>query len=264
MEERFKVKVPVYEGPMDLLLHVVRQHHLELTEIPLAQITNAFLEHSILSENLDLDSAGETLYVTSLLIRMKVKALLPKEDEDEGDDLERTRARDEELEEVYREIVLAARQLAKGEAEQRKHFKRGDAAAKVEVDKTEAMLRDVGIVDLAEAFNALSKKLDKSPRQQLALFKVSVEDQSKRILSLLADRPRVGFNELASSMRDRLEAVVTFLSILELIRYGRVRVTQDQLFGEIWILRGLRYEQPEMVELGESEFNEFDNANGGD
>ena len=239
----FSVGVPVYEGPMDLLLYVVRQHQIDLLELPLAQVAKDFLEYTKLAENLDLDSAGEIIFIASILLRMKVRSLLPSEDAEEIEDPEAVAARDEELEEIYREIVSAARKLAEGEETQRKHFKRGNAARLVQLDETEEMLRDLSIVNLASAFRDISQKLESTPIHQLALFKVSVADQSKIILSALRSRKKIAFKEIVSHFRERLEAVVAFLAMLELIRYSRIRIKQDELFDTIWITRGPKFEE---------------------
>lgn len=248
----FTVDVPVYEGPMDLLLFVVRQRQVDLLELPLSGIANDFLDYARAVERLDLDLAGEVIFIASLLLRMKVRALLPREEEEAVEEPEDV-TRDEDLEEVYREIVAAARQLAQNEEKQRDHFPRGDAAGRVQVDETGEMLRDVSLVNLAEAFREVTRRMDSTPVHQLALFKISVEDQSRIILDALAKRDRIGFEELIEGLSERIEVVVTFLSVLELIRYGRIRITQEQLFGTIWILRGPQFSRvvPRAAEEGE-------------
>ena len=248
-ESIFTVSVPVYEGPMDLLLFVVRQRQVDLVELPLAQIAKDFLEYARTVEKLDLDTAGEVLFIASLLLRMKVRQLLPKEEEEEIPDAETLAEMDEELEEIYREIVAAARELARGEEVQRNHFPRGDAAVTVELNETEEMLRDLSVVTLAEAFRDVTKRMDSTPIHQLALFKVSVDDQSRILLAALKQKKRISFEELTARFTERLEAVVTFLAMLELIRYSRIRIRQDRLFGTIWIMAGPKFDTPPTAEM---------------
>ncbi len=250
-ENIFSIDVPVYEGPMDLLLFVVRQRQIDLMELPLSRIAKDFLEYSKNRPDLDLDSAGEIILTASVLLRMKVKSLLPNEVEEEIEDPESIRLRDEELEEVYREIVAAARKLAQGEEIQRKHFKRGNAAGIEEVDKTEEMLSDMSLVHLAEAFRQVTNRLDSTPIHQLALFKVTVEDMSKMIIGFLEDRVKVQFIEVISALKERIEVVIAFLAMLELIRYSRIRIRQDELFGDIWITRGPKFDIPVRLEAEE-------------
>jgi segregation and condensation protein A len=247
-ENIFLIDVPVYEGPMDLLLFVVRQRQIDLMELPLSQIAKDFLEYSKNRTDLDLDSAGEIILTASVLLRMKVKSLLPNEVEEEIEDPESIRLRDEELEEVYREIVAAARKLSQGEDRQRKHFQRGNAAGIEEIDTTEEMLSDMSIVHLAEAFREVTNRLDSTPIHQLALFKVTVEEMSKMIIGLLEDRVKVRFIEVISTLKERIEVVIAFLAMLELIRYSRIKIRQDELFGSIWITRGPKFDIPVRLE----------------
>lgn len=245
----FSVNVPIYEGPMDLLLFVVRQRQVDLIELPLALIAQDFLEYARTSPDLDLDSAGEVLLVAAILVRMKVRALLPREEEEEVEDPEAVAARDEELEEAYREIVAAARKLAENEQEQRDYFPRGNAAALVEVDKTEELFKRVTVVNLAEAFRDLQQRMETTPVHQLAMFTLTVDDMSRMVLKRLRENRRIGFSELADQLTERIEVVVAFLAILELIRYQRVKITQERLFGEIWIVPGPRLDDADNDEM---------------
>lgn len=248
-EALFTVAAPVYEGPIDLLLHVVRQREVDLLELPLSQIAKDFLEYARTVEELDLDTAGEVIYIAAVLLRMKVRALLPVEEEEELPDAEALAEMDEQLEEIYREIVAAARQLARGEEQQRNHFPRGDAGVTVELNETEEMLRDLSVVSLAEAFRDVTRRMEQAPIHQLALFKVSVEDQSRILIAALKQRKRIAFHEIAERFTERLEAVVAFLAMLELIRYSRIKIRQDRLFGTIWIMRGPKFDIPPTAEL---------------
>ena len=248
----FHVNVPVYEGPMDLLLFVVRQRQVEVDELPLALIAGDFLDYARSVEGIDLDAAGEIIYIASELIRMKIRSLLPREEDLEaGIEDETDSVRDEELEEIYRQVVAAARKLAENEKIQREHFPRGEAAANIELDATGELLRDVSLVDLAAAFREVTRRMDSTPVHQLALFKVTIEDQAGLILAALRNRQRVSFYELAENFNDRIEAVLAFLAMLELIRRGRVIAQQDGLFREVWIERGPHYDTrvPEISDM---------------
>ena len=252
----FHVHVPVYEGPMDLLLYVVRQRSIDLIELPVGQVAQDFLDYVRANPTLDLDSAGEVLLVAAILIRMKVRALLPRDEDEEAEDLDAIVARDEELEEAYREIVAAARQLAESEEVQRDYFPRGNAAALVEIDPAEQLLKNVTLVTLAEAFRELQNRVDKTPVHQLAMFTLTIADMSSMLLTRLRQRDRLGFADIAEHLKERLEVVVAFLAILELIRYRRIKITQDELFGEIWVMRGPRFEADTDAEMHDDETEE--------
>lgn len=146
----FAIHLPVYEGPMDLLLFVVRQRELDLFDVSLSTIAKDFMEFARSNEELDLDEISEVFFITALLIYMKTKRLLPDEPTPEEDELQVPGER-EDMEEAYREIVAAAQKFAEQEEMQRKHFTRGSAAGLVELDENEEMLRDVSLLNLAEA-----------------------------------------------------------------------------------------------------------------
>ncbi len=242
---------------MDLLLHVVRQRQIDFAELHLATIAKDFLNFARSMENLDLDDAGEVLYIAAVLIRMKIKALLPGDEQEELFERDLILDRDEDLEEVYRAIVAAARKLAEGEATQREYFPRGEAAEIAQPDETEAMLKDVSLVHLAEAFREVTRRLAKSTPRQLAMFKVTVEEQTLLILTVLKDQESLKFEDLVAGFTERIEAVVTFLAILELIRSRKIMVKQSALFGSIRILRGPAYQPPVPPSIAPAENDEL-------
>lgn len=190
-ESLFAIDVPVYSGPIDLLLHIVRHRQLDLTELPLAEIAGDFLQYARNTENLDLDDAGEVVFVASLLLSMKARALLPGEEEEldlpEEDDLGMI---SEELEETYRQIVAAAQELSRNEQEQRSHFPRGEAVAAPQLNEGEELLQDVTLVQLAEVFRDLTRSMDKRSFRQISLLKVSIRDQAELITLMLKKKRR--------------------------------------------------------------------------
>ncbi|MBD3166617.1 hypothetical protein GF324_08460 [bacterium] len=243
----YTVTTPVYEGPMDLLLHIIREHEIELNEISLSEIARRFLQYARQVHNLDLDLAGEVLYIATAILRMKARSLLAlgrheEEDEIEEPDLERS----DELDEIYREIVAAARKLAEGESEQREHFTRGASAEFSRLAPAEEALKDISLVQLAQAFRKVSNRLAEADTRQLRLFEVTIEDQQLLILDALRERVRVGFLELARDFTQRVEVVIAFLALLELLKSRKVAVRQDNLFEEVWIYRGPQYAESEL------------------
>ncbi|GBE31073.1 segregation and condensation protein A [bacterium BMS3Bbin04] len=138
-------------------------------------------------------------------------------------------------------IVAAAAELKDSETRQRMHFARGQAAGQVDVDETEVMLQDVNVQHLAEAFRQVERKLEQTPARQLTLFKATVEQQSVMILNGLRDLKEISFSQLMESLTERIEVIVTFLAMLDLLRLGRISLRQEEMFGEILIQRGSKY-----------------------
>ncbi len=240
-EGKFVVDIPVYQGPMDLLLHVVRQRHIDYSELKLASVARDFLTFARNTTNLDLDSAGEIIYIAAVLIRMKVKSLLPASEDEDAPAPEDLVEEDEELEEIYRGIVAAARKLADRERESRDYFPRGSTVPDDFEEVEEELVQDVTLVQLAEAFREVSQRLSSTSRHQLSLFSITIEEQQNFIMDLLSKKSEITFVEMVEDFVEKIEAVVAFLAILDLVRRRRIKVLQRKEFGTLVLKRGAEF-----------------------
>jgi segregation and condensation protein A len=229
----FPVKLEVFEGPLDLLLFLLRKNEIDIYDIPIALITRQYLEYIELIKVLDLDLASEFILMAATLIRIKVKMLLPRDEIEEEED-----PREELVSALleYKKYKEAALTLRGKEEEQQVFFTRSDFSF---VDKDESMepLKDADLFDLLVAFK---KVLDNQPRESfhsIEFQKVDLEQRIQYILDYLADKEKVSFEELFEDNPVRLVLVVTFMAILELIRLHEIRVMQRKHFSRIFILR---------------------------
>uniref|UniRef100_A0A832MIL7 Segregation and condensation protein A n=1 Tax=Eiseniibacteriota bacterium TaxID=2212470 RepID=A0A832MIL7_UNCEI len=228
------VRLARFEGPLDLLLHLIKRDEIDIYDIPIAHITQQYLAYIELMRALDLEVAGEFLVMAATLMRIKARMLLPlpasTEEDDEGDPREELVQRLVE----YRQFKEAAGQLREREAERRRMFERGMVPG-----EDEAGPLPLAPVTLFDLLDALHRVLARVPEPQV--YEVQgdvwdVEDKMALIASAVAERGSVPFTEMLLRCRARGEMIVTFMALLELIKLGQVGVVQEEAFGEILVV----------------------------
>jgi segregation and condensation protein A len=234
------IKLARFEGPLDLLFHLIKRDEIDIYDIPIAHITEQYLSYLELMRILDLEVAGEFLVMAATLMRIKAKMLLPLpgvgEDEDEEGD-----PREELVQRLieYRQFKEAANTLKDKEGERRLLFGRGMMPGEEEMGPLP--LAPATLFDLIDALNRVMSRLPEASVYEVQAEVYDVEDKMSFISNLAAERGRIVFEELLAHCRVRLEMVVTFMALLELIKMGRIEVVQTVGFGTIEIL----YRPPE-------------------
>ncbi|MDD4981287.1 MAG: segregation/condensation protein A [Candidatus Omnitrophota bacterium] len=234
----YKIKLELFEGPLDLLLYLVKKDHLNIYDIPIAKVTEQYLQYINLMQLLDLNIAGEFLVMAATLMQIKSKMLLPAEEgQEESGDQEDPR---EELVKrllEYEKFKEIAENLRQKESDQREVYKR----PKVEIDTKEEKGKDVyfeaSIFDLINAFSKALKDVPKEVFYEVVKDQFTVEQATHEILHLLLVRSQVKLSELFSKAKNKMDIIVTFLAVLELIRVKEIIARQNQLFEDIEILR---------------------------
>jgi len=236
----YKIKFEVFEGPLDLLLYLIKKEEVDIYEVNLTQLATQFIEYIDLMRMLDLELAGEFLVMASTLMYIKSRELLPVEQqvqtegEDDGED-----PRWELIRQLveYKKFKDAAAQLSKREDEQANIFTRQSPDAGIEADN-DVPLAEVSIFDLINAFNEVLKKASaREDFHEILEERFTVSDKIEEILYTLRDRSEMIFSELFANAGSRAEVVVTFLALLELIRMKRLKVLQAEAFGEIRVIK---------------------------
>jgi len=233
----YKVKIDVFEGPLDLLLYLIRKNEVDIYDIAIAEITEQYVEYINLMEMLDLDIAGEFLVMAATLIQMKSAAMLPTGATVEDDELMMTR---EELVRQlleYKKFKSAASMLSQREEIQRNLYTRSFVEPGFEDIDLKEFRIEASMFDLLSALRVVLKEL---PEEQLTQFRdetITVQQKIQEILDRFKSRKRVEFAALFEESASRLEVIVTFLAILELIRTKLVIARQAQLFSRIWLYR---------------------------
>jgi segregation and condensation protein A len=240
----YQVRLEMFEGPLDLLLHLIREHQLNILDIPIARITEEYLRYLALMQELDLDVAGEFLLMAATLIHIKSKMLLPPDEaaEEEGEEEGDPRAElvDRLLE--YKKYKEAAQTLSVLEAEQVLLHRRGAPAMELEVEGPLV----VSLFELLRAFRDVLRRADVSAPLEITAEELNVGQRIVVLLDLLAAESPLEFTNLFAGNLRRAEIIVTFLALLELLRRRLASARQAEPMGPIMIYRGVEYldEQP--------------------
>ena len=231
----YEIKLDIFEGPLDLLLYLIRKNEIDVYNIPIALITEQYLEYLDIMRSLNLDLAGEYLVLAATLIHIKSRLLLPPvEGEEEGEEGEdpRTELVRQLLEyQAYKEAALSleARPLL-----DRDVFKRGAPEEKsAAAEQEEEVMIEVGVFELVQAFRVIISGLDHSEDMAIDTEKMSLTDRINEIMEQLAEKKDLTFTDLLGERTDRKRIVYTFLAILELMKLRMVRAYQLGPFGVI-------------------------------
>jgi segregation and condensation protein A len=231
LPDSWHVHLPTFEGPLDLLLELVRLHKVEITDLPVAPICDQFHEYLRLMEVLDLDIAGDYIYMASYLIHLKSKLLLPRPKTLDGKEIDEDPREDlvQRLLE-YRRLKEAAQSLAEVDSQRRGMWSRHSDELRriIKEDEQEIDLTDLSLFDLLKTFRTVLDRFEReNPEPMRVAGEVfSVQDQIQRLLARLAlDRPTNLLDDLAS-LSGRREAIAAFLAVLEMARMQLVRLHQ--------------------------------------
>ena len=227
-----QVQLKIYEGPLDLLLHLIRKNELSIADVPIATITEQYLATLELMQGLNLDVSGEYLVMAATLLHIKSKTLLPPdEDNDEDDDEEAGDTREELIRRLleYERFKGAAKELEEREILNRDVFVRQDRSERV----TDVSFEQLSVFDLVSALQRVLERFPGPSVHRVVQETVSVRERMTFILDELHRRPSVLFQDLFDSARSRMDVVVTFLALLELIRIRAVHAVQKDRLGPI-------------------------------
>lgn len=228
-EASVQVKIPVFEGPLDLLLHLINKHEIDVYDIPVALITSQYLAYLELMESLNIEVAGEFLVMAATLIQIKSRLLLPQvadQEPEEDPRLELTRPLLD-----YLRFKEAARRLDSRFLLERDVFARPQAQA--ESGPEERSLFNLGLFDLLDAFKEVLERLKDRQVLDLKISQESLNDRISQLLEVFRRREHLLFAELFQAGAGRHELVLTFLAVLELARMGFVYLYQESAFGPI-------------------------------
>ncbi len=236
--EEYRVKLDVFEGPLDLLLYLIRKEEVDIYDIPIERITQQYMAYLDLMRMLDLNIAGEFIVMAASLMMIKSRLLLPveertaEEEEDEDDprwDLVRQLVE-------YKKFKDAALHLQGLEEQQENVFIRtGDG---VELGaQPDVALQDVSIFDLIAAFNDALSKVQKEELREIFAERFTVGEKIDDLLQRMEQTDRLSLTELFRDMRSRHEVVCAFLAVLELMRLKHIRATQDAPYAPILLIK---------------------------
>ncbi len=235
----YKLRLEMFEGPLDLLLYLIKKNDIDIYDIPIAEITDQYMEYIEAMQTLDLNVVGDFLVMAATLMHIKSKMLLPpdplaqeEEEEDPRDELVRR------LEE-YKKFKEIAEQLKDKEGRRQDFFPRLVDEAVMDGIKEDA--REVFIeATLFDLINALSQALKKIPERstyEVTQEEYTVEQKIHAILHMLVEHESLSLTDLFSKAENKMEVVVTFMAVLELIRLKEIICIQKRMFEDIQVMR---------------------------
>jgi segregation and condensation protein A len=235
METDYKVKLEVFEGPLDLLLYLIKRDEIDIYEISIERITRQYLEYLQAFKELKIDIAGEFIVMAANLIYLKSRSLLPLDQQPPEEDAEEDDPRWDLIRQLieYKKFKEAAAQLHDRALEQERLFARDGGSP---ASDAPLPLHEVGIFQLIHAFQEVIKRVEaREDLREIFGERFSVSDKIEKILERVSNGTPVRFSELFGQIVSRVEIVVTFLALLELIRLNQVRALQPKMFDEIQI-----------------------------
>ncbi len=243
----YKIKLDIFEGPLDLLLYLVKKDHLNIYDIPIAQVTQQYLAYLELMKLLDLNIAGEFLVMAATLMQIKSKMLLPAEPNQQIEEEEDPRQELVKRLLEYEKFKEIAENLRDRETGQQEVFKRPKTDTPDTANVETEIYFEASIFDLISAFSKALENVPKEVFYEVIKDEFTVEEKIHQVLHLLLVKPTLAISELFSSAKNKIEIVVNFLAILELIRMKEIVVFQKEQFQEIQISRNknniIPYEQ---------------------
>ena len=232
----YAIKLDIFEGPLDLLLYLIKKNEIDIYNIPVALITEQYLQYLKMIKSLNLDLAGEYLVMAATLIHIKSRMLLPEPEEPEEEEEDPRAELVRQLLE-YQAFKEAAANLSQRPILERDVFTRA-AFLPEEIEKLppgEEDLIEVSIFELIEAFHRLVSRIDRKELLEIDLEKMSVTDIINDILERLSNEKNLTFEELLGERKERWRVIYTFLALLELIKLKMVKAYQTSAFGVIRI-----------------------------
>jgi segregation and condensation protein A len=229
----YRVKLTdIFEGPMDLLVHLIKKNEVDIYDIPIASVTEQYISYLEWFKSLNIDFAGEFLVMASTLIHIKSKMLLPPVDESDDDEDPRMEIARPIME--YLQIKSAAEDLSQRSILGDKMFIRTSKPVDETQDVNDQYV-DIGLFELIDAFQRILENIKPEHRVELTADRISVKDKISTLVDLLEQRHSLTFKELFSEEPQKDDVIVTFLAILEMVKLCLIRLVQHAQTGIIRI-----------------------------
>lgn len=234
----FRINLPLYRGPLDLLLYLVRKEEVEITEIRVSVIAQQFLEYLSVLEQLSVDDVGEFIDLASTLAEMKSRQVLPHGGEDEEEVEDPRQDLVHRLLEYKRYRDAASILEERGRAWQQRYARLGQDAIASEEDPAAQTLHELELWDLVSAFGRIIRESQSPPPPNIIYDDTPLHVYMQRLHELMVQNGRVAFSELFEAGMHKSAMIGVFLAVLEMVRHHSVRTEQTDVHGEIWVLPG--------------------------
>ena len=243
MSATYTIKLPQFEGPFDLLLFFIERDELDIYDIPIAKVTDDFLEYIRQMKSMDIDLASEFVLVAATLCRIKAKMLIPRKPVDEeGNEIDPREELVQRLLEYKRYKSVLEEMRSMEESRGMKNF-RGNVVNELQQIATKALvdieLENVTLFKLLRAFERAVQRMEDAQKRetvhQIVQFSYTIEEQQNHILTTVFSKPRANFSDIFGQCRTRIHAIVTFLGLLELLNAQRIRLIGGEGINNFWL-----------------------------
>ena len=243
--DSYQITIPQFEGPFDLLLFFIERDELDIHDIPIAKITQDFLDYIRHLDELNIDIASEFILVASTLMRIKAKLLIPRKEVDEfGKEIDPRQELVQKLLEYkkYKEVLETLSQM---EDIRNERFLRPNIESEIrELSETALVdieLESLSLYKLFQSFQKVLKRFEdesNKPVPKIVNYAYHIKDQQEYLLVLIHENGRIDFEKVFSSLQNKMHAVVTFLALLELLNTQKVKIVQGEGINNFWIQSG--------------------------
>jgi segregation and condensation protein A len=235
----YKLKLDIFEGPLDLLLFLIKKNDIDITDIPITEITEQYMRYIDMMKMLDLDFVGDFLVMAATLIQIKSRMLLPPDPSQE--DVEEEDPRDELVRRLqeYKKFKEIADVLKEKESWRRDFFARtvDEEERRRLMDDAKEIYFEASLFDLISALSEAMRKVPEEVIHEIITEEFTVERKIHDILHYMLDQTKMSLSKIFQNSRNRIEMVVTFLAVLELIRLKEIKAVQRRTFEDIEIMR---------------------------
>ena len=241
-EKPLEVKIEIFEGPLELLLHMIRKKKVSIDEVRLADLTAAYLDYIRALQSVDLDVAGEFLEIAATLILIKSRTLISKPPTEESDEEEDPEEKLRQRLVEYQRFKDAAYTIGSRDWLGRDVFPRGEedievSAHKVgEISTTHTLSEDISLIDLLDSFKQVMQRSPRIQYHQVEPEKYRIEDRILELLNMLQTKNSLLFEHLFPRFQNKKYFILTFLAVLEMLKYRLIQVVQSESFGPIHCL----------------------------
>lgn len=242
MQAGYTIKTEYFEGPFDLLLFFIERDELDIYDIPISEVTNDFLEYIKALEKLDIDVASEFILVAATLMRIKARMLIPRKALDEdGNEID---PRDELVQKLleYKQFKDVIDEIQAFEEERSKKYGRGNVSYNLKQIANKALvdeeLESLNLYKLLKTFQTVMEKYEADKNKvvhSIVQYPFTIENQRKSILSSLKIGGRVQFQILFNTIKNRVQAIVTFLALLEMLNGQEIKIIQGEGVNNFWL-----------------------------
>ena len=236
----YKVRLDIFEGPLDLLLYLIKKDEVDIHSISIERITKQYLDYIDTFKMLNIDLASEFIVMAANLMYIKSRTLLPKAEQPPEEDIEEDDPRWELIRQLieYKKFKDAAGYLSRKETEQEDYFAHVPEKVAPPVEDADEPLPDVNIFDLIRAFQNVLKRFEEAnDLGDIVDDRYTVADKIEYLLGELKPGGRMKFSSLFAEATSKSEVIVTFLAVLELMKMNQFRISQDHILGDIEVER---------------------------